>query len=223
VSDRSLRRSIALVSAALLAVLVVGAVVGSRAVGTDLRQRSETALAAAGLGDVAVDFHGREAALSGGNDVETRLATNLVSSLPGVREVDADADDDVHVAGVARFELDRAGDDVEISGAVPSPDDAAAIKIAVATSFRTVITGDVTVDRSVERARWAASLPAVLDVVEGIEGLELEIPGDGTVHLGGTVSDRSTRARIVEQVADALPGLELVDTLRPATATRNGS
>lgn len=219
-SDRSLRRLIALVAAALLGVVVVGAVVGSRAVGDDLRQRSETALTAAGLGDVAADFRGREATISGGNDVEARLATELVAALPGVREVDADQDEGEPIDGVPRFKLDRAGDDVEISGTVPSPDDAAAIKIAVATAFRTVITGDVMVDRSVDQERWAASLPVVLEVVEGVEGLALEVPGDGTVHLGGSVSDVTTRARIVEQVADALPDFRLVDTLRIAVADR---
>jgi hypothetical protein len=222
VSDRSLRRSIALVAAALVAVVVLGAVKGSRAVGHDLRQRAETALTAAGLGDVTVDFAGREAALSGGNDVEARLAAALVAALPGVRRVDEENTAEPPLPGVSRFELDRAGDDVEISGAVPSPDDAAAIKISTATALRATITGDVTVDSAVKQASWTASLPEVLQIVAGVEGLELEIPGDGTLQLGGAVGDGATRSRIVEQVADTLPHLELVEDLRVVATPRKG-
>jgi hypothetical protein len=202
--------------------MVLGALAGSRAVADDLRRRSETALTAAGLGDVTVDFAGREAAVSGGNDVEARLAAALVAALPGVRTVEDRHQQTAPLPGVARFELDRAGDDVEISGAVPSPDDAAAIKVGVATTLRTVITGDVAVDRSVDVARWAAALPAVLEIVVGVEGLELDIPGDGTLRLGGEVSDAATRSRILGQVADALPELKLVDALGVVGAPRAG-
>ncbi|MET0468332.1 MAG: hypothetical protein ABWZ87_06295, partial [Aeromicrobium sp.] len=188
-SERTLQGLIGLVLAGLLAVVAAGAVLGSDTVASDLRDRAVTALAAAGLDDVLVDFRGREAELSGGNDVEIRRAEALVAALPGVRRVDVDVVDDADIRGVARFELDRAGDDVEISGVVPTPDDAAAIKVGVAGSLRTTITGDVAVDRSVAAASWVRALPEVLEVVAGIEGLELEIPGDGTVAIGGTVGD----------------------------------
>lgn len=212
-SDRSLKGCFAVVAAALVLVLAAGPVLGSRAVAADLRQRSETALTAAGLGDVTVTFTGREAALSGGNDVESRLAGSLLSALPGVRQVETADDEDAPLAGVARFELDRAGDDVEISGAVASPDDAAAIKVGVASTLRTIVTGDVTVDRSVGEAPWARALPVVLDLVAGVEGLELEIPGDGTIHLGGEVDDAGTRARMVKEVGHKMPDLQLIETL----------
>ena len=219
-SDRSLRGAVALVVAALVAVVAAGSVLGSRAVADDLTQRSRTVLVAAGLDDVTVDFTGREAELHGGNDVEARLASAAVAALPGVRRVDDRNVDPRPVAGVARFELDRAGDDVEISGAVSSPDDAAAIKVGVATALRTIVTGDVTVDATVAGARWASTLPAVLEIVAGVEGLELEIPGDGTVRLGGEVDDAATRSRVAAKIADALPGLRLVETLRLVAAPR---
>lgn len=212
-SDRALRRAIVVVAVALVAVLAAGSVLGSRAVAGDLRDRSETALTAAGLDDVSVQFHGREAALDGGNDVEARLAASLVAALPGVRDVERRAVDDEPLPGVARFELDRAGDDVEVSGAVPSPDDAADIKVAVATTLHTTVTGDVAVDRSVGDAGWAAVLPAVLEAVAGVRGLELEICGDGTVRLGGEVDGPAARSSILRQVQDELPDLELVSTL----------
>lgn len=220
---RGVKRLAVAVAACLVVVIGVGAVMGSRSVAADLTDRSRTALEAADLADVRVDFAGREAELSGGNDVEARLAASLVRALPGVRQVDVERAPQAVVAGAARFELDRAGDDVEISGAVPSPDDAAAIKVAVATTLRTTVTGDVMVDRSVPQEPWVAALPDVLEIVAGVEGLALAVPGDGTVELGGQVADRTTRARVVDEVAQALPGLELVETLRVASAPREGA
>jgi hypothetical protein len=218
----ALKRLIAAVAVCLVAVICAGSVLGSRSVAADLRDRSRTALEAADLSDVRVDFTGREAELRGGNDVEARLARSLVGALPGVRRVEVDRRVHHDLAGVSRFELDRAGDDVEISGAVPSPDDAAAIKVAVATTLRTTVTGDVTVDRRVEEAPWVAAVPDVLEIVAGVEGLALEVRGDGTVRLGGQVADATTRSLVVQQVEQALPGLKLVETLRVASARRKG-
>ena len=220
--SRGLRRLVVAVAACLVAVIGAGAVLGSRSVAADLGERSRTALQAADLADVRVDFAGREAELSGGNDVEARLAASLVRALPGVRRVEVERRPRPVVGDAARFELDRAGDDVEISGAVPTPDDAAAIKVAVATTLRTTVTGDVRVDGSVASAPWVAAVPDVLEIVAGVEGLALDIPGDGTVELGGQVADRTTRVRVVEQVEQALPGLRLVQTLRVASAPREG-
>ena len=220
--SRGLRRLAVAVATCLVAVIGVGSVMGSRSVAADLTDRSRTALGAADLSDVRVEFTGREAQLSGGNDVEARLATSLVRALPGVRRVDVERDGRRDLAGATRFELDRAGDDVEISGAVPSPDDAASIKVAVAATLRTTVTGDVAVDPTAPEAAWVAALPDVLEIVAGVEGLALEVPGDGTVELGGQVADRTTRALVVEQVRKALPGLELVQTLRVASAPRKG-
>ena len=217
---RRLKVLVAAVALCLAAVVAAGAVLGSRSVAADLGERSGTALAAADLADVQVRFSGREAELSGGNDVEMRRAENLVESLPGVRRVRTDLAADVVVPGAARFELDRAGDDVEISGVVPSPDDAAEIKVGVAENLRTTVTGDVAVDRSVDAAPWVEAVPAVLDLLAGVEGLELEIAGDGTVTLGGTVRDASEQTRLAERLAELLPDLEVVGTLDvvPASA-----
>lgn len=220
-SDRTLKGLIALVLAGLVALVGVGAVLGSDAVGGDLRDRARTALSAAGLGDVLVDFRGREAELSGGNDVEIRRAATLVAALPGVRHVEVDVDADQHLPGVARFELDRAGDDVEISGVVPSPDDAADIKVGVAEGLRTTITGDVAVDRTVGAAPWAEKLPDVLELLAGVEGLELEIRGDGTVEIGGTVADESERTRVLRKLDRALD-LDVVGTFDLTSSRTEG-
>ena len=213
-SDLFVKRLAAAVAACLVAVIALGSVLGSRSVAADLSQRSESALAAAGLTDVRVDYSGREARLSGGNDVEARLATSLVRTLPGVRSIDDDRPRRPDLRGVARFELDRAGDDVEISGAVPSPDDAAAIKVAVASTLHVTVTGDVEVRPSLPAAPWAGDLPDVLELVAGVDGLALEIRGDGTATLGGTVADAAERSRVADDVAAALPGFDLDATLR---------
>ncbi|MFC5677836.1 hypothetical protein [Aeromicrobium endophyticum] len=220
---RRLKVLVVAVATCLAAVVVAGAVLGSRSVATDLGDRSRTALAAADLADVQVSFSGREAELSGGNDVEARLAASLVEALPGVRRVDVERPSRHRTPGAAWLELDRAGDDVQIRGDVPSADQAAALKVAVATTLRTTVTGDVAVDGSVGAAPWADAVPAVLEIVAGVEALDLEVPGDGTVRLGGQVADATTRTRVVEQVAQAVPGLRLVESLRLATVPRKGA
>jgi hypothetical protein len=211
------------VGVCLVAVVAAGAVLGSRSVAADLRDRSTRALTAADLADVRVTFSGREARLTGGNDVEAALAASLVRALPGVRRVEVDRPSSPRTPGAAWLELDRAGDDVQIRGHVPSPDQAAAIKVAVATTLRATVIGDVTVDTSVTAAPWADDMSVLLDVVAGVEGLDLELPGDGTVRLGGQVADATTRSLVVEQVAKALPDLKLVETLRLATVPQKGA
>jgi hypothetical protein len=220
---RRLKVLVVAVGVCLVAVVGAGAVLGSRSVATDLGDRSRTALAAADLADVRVTFSGREAELSGGNDVESRLAASLIEALPGVRRVDVDRPPRPRTPGAAWLELDRAGDDVQIRGDVPSADEAAALKVAVATTLRTTVTGDVAVDDAVGAAPWADDVPAVLEIVAGVEGLDLELPGDGTVRLGGQVADATTRARVLEQVTSALPDLRLVESLRLGTVPRKGA
>lgn len=220
---RRLKVLVVAVGSCLAAVVVAGAVLGSRSVATDLNDRSQTALAAADLADVRVSFSGREAELRGGNDVEARLAASLVLALPGVRQVDVERPARARTPGAAWLELDRAGDDVQIRGDVPTADEAAALKVAVATTLRATVIGDVAVDASVGAARWADSMPDVLEIVAGVEGLDLELPGDGTVRLGGQVADATTRSRVVEQIGRVLPELRLVESLRLATVPRKGA
>lgn len=217
-SDRTLKGFIGLLVAGLVAVIAVGAVFGSSAAAGDLRDRSQVALDAAGLDDVEVDFRGREAQLRGGNDVEIRLARTLVSALPGVRRVDLDRPDHEVIDGVARFELDRAGDVVQISGVVPTPDAAAEIKVGVASGLRTMVTGDLTVESSLAPVAWTDALPAALGIVSLVEDLELDIRGDGSIVLGGTVASPAERDRLERKLVRALPELEVVNRLRASSA-----
>lgn len=212
-SDRTLKGIIGLVVAGLVAVIALGAVFGSSATADDLRDRSQTALAAASLDDVSVDFRGREAELRGGNDVEIRLAGKVVAALPGVRRVALDVVADRPVDGAAHFELDRAGDVVQIRGVVPHPDDAAAVKVGVATGLHIMINGDLAVDRSLAPAAWTTELPDVFAALGQVEDLELTILGDGSLVLGGTVESAPERERLVRLVARKLPDLEVVDQL----------
>jgi hypothetical protein len=222
VSDRTLAGLIGLVLTGLVVVIGAGAVLGSNSIAGDLGDRARTVLSAAGLEGIAVDFTGREAQLSGGNDVELRRAETLVAALPGVRTVKASAVPNRPLPGVARFELDRAGDDVEISGAVPSPDAAAAIKIASAQGLRAMITGDVTVDPALADGNWVAGLSGALEALAAVRSLAFDIRGDGTVQIGGWVEDSSERTRLVERVAAALPGLRVVDKLEVTSPRTDG-
>ncbi|MET0447966.1 MAG: hypothetical protein ABW004_06150, partial [Aeromicrobium sp.] len=67
------------------------------------------------------------------------------------------------------------------------------------------------VDRTVGAAPWAEKLPDVLELLAGVEGLELEIRGDGTVEIGGTVADESERTRVLRKLDRALD-LDVVGT-----------
>lgn len=221
-SDRTLKGFIGLLVAGLVAVIALGAVLGSGAAAGELRHRSQTALSAAGLGDVVVDFRGREAQLSGGNDVEIRLARSLVSTMPGVRRVHLDRAAAEVISGVAQFELDRAGHVVQISGVVPTPDDAAGIKVGVATGLATTVAGDLTVDHALPVATWAAALPAVLEMLGQIGDLEVDIAGDGTLVLGGTVHSDTARSRLVRRVARTLPDLDVISRLDVAAPVGQG-
>lgn len=81
--------------AAALAVPLLLAGVGqlwvAPGVGEDLRQRAEAALAAAGLGGVAVTMDGRDAELGGVPGGAQAGAVAAVAAVPGVRDVTVDA------------------------------------------------------------------------------------------------------------------------------------
>lgn len=76
---------------ALAAVTIVGGVLGSPALASDLTPKAQQALQDAGLGDVQVTFTGREAHLSGGTPAEIMQAQQVVDAVDGVRWATIDA------------------------------------------------------------------------------------------------------------------------------------
>src|SRR4029450_6311641 len=82
--DKQKRRA-ALVGLALVGVIVVGALAGSRSVADDLRPKAQGGLSTAGLGDIVVASDGRGARLGGGPSDDLARAETVVEGVRGVR------------------------------------------------------------------------------------------------------------------------------------------
>ncbi len=221
-SDLAVKRLLGLVVAVLVVAVGTGAVVGSRAVADGLRTSSVQLLDDRGLHGVEVDFTGREAVLRSSNVAVLGQARVALADEPGVRRVTVSPTRSPGRQGAARFALDRFGDDVRIDGVVPSADDAAAIKIAAARTFGTTVTGDVRVDRSLSGGGWTSRLPDVFDDVSEVEALEIDVVGDGTVRLAGTLGTASAVDQVVSDVAKALGDLEVDAAIDVASTSRKG-
>ncbi|MEV7395715.1 OmpA family protein [Aeromicrobium sp. NPDC092404] len=216
-SEQRLRGLAALLGTTLLAVVAVGALVGSSSAASDLQGKAERALASAGLDEIRVTFEGREAELSGGTVDDLGQAELVVEGIEGVRRADV-----VRPAGGAPAEaadttptlrVSRTGAGITISGTVPDADGAVGIKAGVAEAFAVPVTGDLAIDPAVGPAPWTDELThAFVDLV-GIKDLELEIDGSGTLDLGGSIESRSGVEDARRLVAAAVPELDVVNRL----------
>jgi OOP family OmpA-OmpF porin len=171
----------------------------------DLTRRAEAVLAGT---DLAVEFEGRYAILSGASS-QTALdqAAAIVRELRGVHSVDtssvlvvADSGDDTadsaHVDAVIRE------DAVTLSGTVPDQDTADAIVEAAEERFDTV-TNELVVDPDVAATQWLASVPDALRAVEGISEGGIGF-SDNTVLLAGIVDSALARADLLDAVVAAV-------------------
>jgi outer membrane protein OmpA-like peptidoglycan-associated protein len=217
VTEQRLKGLAGLVLAALLAVVVVGAVVGSRSAAGDLQVKAERALGSAGLGDVRVTFHGREARLSGGTPGELGKAELVVEGVEGVRWADVvppgrpvvtEAPDTTPT-----LDLTRTAQGVSIRGTVPDANAVAGIKARVAEDFAVPVTGDLAIDPAVGTADWIAQLPDVMGDLTGVKRLRLTIEGNGALVLAGAVESRAGADAVRRVVAETVPGLRVVSHL----------
>ncbi len=204
--------------AMVLAVLVAGAVLwGVPHVRDDLTARSEQALAAAGYGDVRVDFDGRDAQVRGevAADADAMAVEELVAGIRGVRRVDKTALSLIVVDGDAMptttlplrsstLEVIVEPGGAVISGVVPSREDADSVIAAAEARFGDGnVVDNIEVDPSAQTARWIAS---IADLISGLEGLQF-----GSLRLG-------PEGVIVEgAVPDAAAGDAIVVALQAAT------
>jgi outer membrane protein OmpA-like peptidoglycan-associated protein len=231
VSDKWLKGIAALLGTTLLAVIAVGALIGSSSAADDLQAQAERALAAADLDDVRVTFRGREAALSGGTPDELGKAELIVEGVEGVRWADivpstAATPTPRPPDTTPALDLRRTGTGITISGTVPDADAAASIKASVAEAFSVPVTGDLAIDPAVGTAAWIDQLADVLDDIVGVKELQLTIDGRGTLDLSGSIESRAGADDVRRLLAAAVPGLEVVNRievqpgeLSPADAT----
>jgi len=86
------KRYAAVTGLALVAVIGVGSVVGSNSAADDLTPTAYKALVNQGLGNVSVDFDGREAKLASGTPEELAKAEKIVEGIEGVRSANVSSD-----------------------------------------------------------------------------------------------------------------------------------
>lgn len=217
-SEKRLRGIAALVGIALLAVIVAGALLGSRSAADDLQSKAEAALASADLDGVRVTFHGREAELSGGTADDLGKAELVVEGIEGVRWADTAQPADAAPAPeppdtTPTLDLRHTGGGITVSGTVPDADAAARIKVRVAEDFGVPVTGDLAIDPAVGTAGWVGRLPDVFGDIVGVKGLRLTIDGDGTLELSGSIESRAGADDVRRRVESAAPDLDVASDL----------
>jgi outer membrane protein OmpA-like peptidoglycan-associated protein len=218
VSEKRLKGIAALLVTTLLAVITVGALIGSSSAADDLQAQADRALAAADLDGVDVTFHGREAELSGATADDLGKAELIVEGIEGVRWADI-----VPSAGgtpttgppdtTPTLDLRRTDTGITIRGTVPDADAAASIKAGVAEAFAVPVTGDLMINRAVGTARWIDQLPDVFGDIVGVKRLELKIDGSGTLDLSGSIESRAGADDVRRLLAAAVPQLDVVNRL----------
>lgn len=167
-------------------ILVAGVAVVTVVAGEedDLTARSETALAAAGLGDVAVAFEGRDALVLG-LTVDRAATMAVLASVEGVRRVEW-SDDGVAASGG--------------TAVLPPPTTAAPLATSTTTSTR----APATTTTSTTTTTTAPPTTTTTTAVVSSEGASLSASlVDGTLTLTGTIPDAESAARIAA-VADLI-------------------
>lgn len=217
-SEKWLKGIAVLLGTALLAVITVGALIGSSSAADDLQAEADRALAAADLDGVHVTFHGREAELSGGTADELGQAELIVEGIDGVRWAGI-----VPSAGgtptprppdtTPTLDLRRTRTGITISGTVPDADAAVSIKAGVAEAFGVPVAGDLMINPAVGTAAWIDQLPDVFGDIVGVKRLGLTIDGAGTLHLSGSIESRAGADDVRRLVAAAVPELDVVNRL----------
>ncbi len=213
------KRLAGVVGLALTAVIGIGSIAGANAARDDLTPKAYEALVDQGLGNVKVDFDGREATLSNGSPEELARAEKIVEAIPGVRWADVDSDR-TNLPEPPTFSITRLADGVNLSGVVPNAQVAKQLEAAAADSFGTV-TGYVTVDRRVGTADWLTTMPKLIPNVADVDGLTLSVDGD-SLAIGGSVDSQADIETVTGLIEPTLGSLTLDNTLKIATSARSG-
>lgn len=215
--DNRLRVLAGIVGLALVGTIAAGAVVGSNSAADDLQPKAVAALRAAGLTDIAVDFDGREAKLTGGVAADRSTAISVVEKVRGVRWAKVTGTPSAAPTIPAApsepsLTFSRSDIGATIGGVVPSAEVAADLKTAAAEVFGGSVSGDFKVDPTVDSANWFYELPEAFGDLVVVKNLEIAIGGGNTIQIGGSIESQAGADRAKLIVAGALPDLA-VDSL----------
>lgn len=216
VSDRRLTICAALTGVVLVAVIGVGAVIGSSAAATDLTPRIDAALVASGLEDVEAQVRGREVTVRGATEGELGEALDATRAVTGVRSaVIDDSPGSVERIDMTRpyLKLRRDPDRLSILGAVPDAATAATVKSSAARAFGVPVRGDLMIDPTLPAVEWTDELAGAFGDLVGVTDMVLTIDG-GALELDGSIGSLAERREVLALIADAVPSLTLASSVR---------
>lgn len=201
------RRATWATATALVVVVVLGALVGTRQVGSDLAPRVRAAAQSVDGADVGIQVEGREVQIDPGPtapDVVQRVA-DAVRSVRGVRTVSV-VSSTVDVVGereVRDIDLRLRTDDraAFFSTGVPTRELARAIETRVAQVRGVPVAVGLSVDPTLATPRWWPGLGRVLDATAPVTGLELSVEA-GVLGVSGRTASRAGAERVRDAVAD---------------------
>lgn len=196
----------------LALVVFVGAFVGSSSAADDLTAAAYEALVAEGLGNVRVDFDGREATLTHGSAEQLARAEKIVEAVDGVRWAKIDTDGSSSLLAPPILSITRNVDGVNLSGVVPNAEIASRLTEAAAATFGTV-SGELRVDPKVDTADWLVTMPGLIPHMGEVEDLSLSVDGD-SLAIGGSLGSQTAKEALAELVEPSLGNLSMDNTLR---------
>lgn len=222
------------VACALVAVVVLGALVGTREVTADLEPRVREAVRSVAGADVGVDVQGREVRIDpeGTDPALVDQVAARVRELRGVRSVTVESS---RVAEAAEAPGDARDIDLGLrvqdraalfSTAVPTRELARAIEARVTQVRGVPVAVGLSVDPTLPTPRWWPGLARVLDATAPVADLSLDVEA-GRLEISGRTASRAGAERVrtaVEDVGlvddvdvDLLVGLEGISDADAAT------
>ncbi len=186
-------------------------------INADLTERTNGALADAGLGEFAsVEIDGRNAILTGkvGSQPDSDRAEEVVANTTGVRSVDNQlAIGEIAQAQRIQPSLSFASNEngVELSGTVS--DQAYATKIentAKETYGEDNVTGSITVDPNSTNPGWWPAVEQLTPDLQALDGGSFAV-ADGALVLTGTAPEEQAKADIEAKATELLNGQLTVD------------
>ncbi len=170
----------------------------------DIQTRTAQALTAEGHDWASVDLHsrGRDVLLTGNApSEEARLAAiEVAENVRGVRVVDVDGEITPVQLSSASFNLKADGDNVVLSGAMPSQDliDATVTKANSAYGAERVV-NNLTVDANTSKPGWLNGLQSLLPgLATAVRDVDIQVSDDGS-SIAGVVENDKTKAGLLHE------------------------
>ncbi len=231
----SARTRLGLISALLVASLVVCVAMSVDSIQRQLLVRSQGALAGAGIAFYGVEIDGRDVMLRGFVESQEQAdrIERLVGAIPGVRAVGNElviervmeptlAVPEGATAGLRSpsLRLQRLGDRLVLSGTFP--DDGSAARLIRAAQERygaANVINSLRTSTATGRADWTDTGPALLEVLDAVDDNGRVAIRGSTAHLFGQVRSRELRGELEQAAQNIAAGL----TWRFDLLTRDGA